>query len=240
MSDPSLLTRTLSVGSYGKDVDAAKRVVYRALDQILGGQRLKAHMSKPLKVRRTFGPFFRSDVNKLRDELGFLRTGKFDKVLLHAAGVRGYPDALAVDLFNQYADEHKPVPKPPALVEPKQGFNSLVRDLWADYTTGRNMGLSDLGTYNPTSKLPSGRYSDHATSRKDGRVGKPACAFDLGFSPAVGYSHPTARAFFHQMCGRPEIEYVILGTKIWSVDKGLHYYGYGGHEGHVHVSGHRR
>lgn len=114
MADASLLTRTLSLGSYGKDVDAAKRVVYRGLDSIDGGRRLKKHMEQPLKVRRTFGPFFRTDVNRLRGELAMLKNGQFNKALLQAAATRGYPDALAISLFNQYADEHKP-PPPPAV-----------------------------------------------------------------------------------------------------------------------------
>ncbi len=125
----------------------------------------------------------------------------------------------------------KPKPLPTPLVEPNQGFNSLHPSLWEAYSLGRRMGLSDLGTYNPNSRLPSGTPSDHAVY--------PAMAFDLGFSPATGYEHPVARSFFEAMIGRSECEYDICGTKIWSRSRGLHGYSYGGHESHVHVSGNR-
>ncbi len=128
-------------------------------------------------------------------------------------------------------------PKQPPLVKPRQGFDSLVEDLWRPYTQGRNAGLSDLGTYNPASKLPSGKPSDHATSRLDGRIGEPACAFDLGFTPVTKNA---ARAFFTSMTLNPAVEYVIMENRIWSRDLGLHAYTHGGHETHVHVSGHRR
>lgn len=132
----------------------------------------------------------------------------------------------------------------PPLVKPWQGFGSLTDDLWRAYTVGRLLGLTDLGTFNRKSVLPkSKRPSDHATSRLDGRIGEPACAFDLGFTPAVGYDHPAARKFFHLMVGRPEISYVICGDRIWSADRadeGVRHYAYGGHEGHVHTSGRRR
>lgn len=116
-----------------------------------------------------------------------------------------------------------------ANIEPKQGFGSLEQSLWADYTLARRMGLSDLGTYNPSSTLPGGGRSDHAY--------KPARAFDVGFSPPIGYAHPVARVFFEAMVGRPEVAYVILGNVIWSRERGRHAYTAGGHEGHVHVSG---
>lgn len=225
------LTRTLAVSSYGKDVDGAKRSVYRALDKDDGGQRLKTHMSKSLSVRRTFGAFFRSDVNRLKAQDGWKPNGKVEPSFWTHMVKEGYPDARAVDLVDQYADEHKPAPPAPKYVEPNQGFSSLDRRLWDEYTTGRNMGLSDQGTYNPASRLPSGRHSDHSVY--------PASAFDLGFSPQIGYSHMTARKFFHLMAGAEGIHYVILGNQIWSRERGLHPYTSGGHEGHVHVSGTR-
>lgn len=88
---------------------------------------------------------------------------------------------------------------------------------------------TDLGTYNPASTLPGGGPSDHAHY--------PADAFDAGFSPPSGWGNESARAFFEKMVGRAGIHYAILGDKIWSTDKGLHAYGAGGHENHVHVSG---
>jgi hypothetical protein len=117
----------------------------------------------------------------------------------------------------------------PSLVEPRQGYSSLEQSLWADYALARHMGLSDLGTYNPSSTLPGGGKSDHAYY--------PARAFDAGFSPPIGYAHPIARAFFEAMVGRPEVGYVILGNVIWSRERGRHAYTAGGHAGHVHVSG---
>lgn len=120
--------------------------------------------------------------------------------------------------------------RPPIrLVEPRQGWKSLDRSLWEAYSIGRNMGMPDLGTYNPMSRLPSGARSDHAVY--------PAMAFDLGVSPANGYANPTGKAFFQRMVGREEVEYVILGNKIWSRTRGLHTYYGGGHDNHCHVSG---
>lgn len=241
MPEQNLLTRTLGLNASGKDVDGVKRTVYRALDQQDGGHRLRDHHNNRLVVRQRYGPFFALDVNRLKKQMGWKPNGKVEPSFFTAMAKKGYPDALAIDLLNQYQDEHKPPPPPPKYVEPKQGFGSLVRDLWEAYTLGRNAGLTDLGTYNPSSRLPSGGPSDHATSRKDGRIGEPACAFDLGFSPATGWDNPKARAFFHQMAGRPEVHYVILGNRIWSVEKGLHFYENSwDHAGHVHTSGYRR
>jgi peptidoglycan hydrolase-like protein with peptidoglycan-binding domain len=124
-----------------------------------------------------------------------------------------------------------PKPLPPELIEPNQGFESLHISLREDFSLGRHMGLSDLGTYNPSSRLPSGAPSDHAVW--------PAMAFDLGVDPDNGYDNPTGRAFFTAMIGRPEVEYVILGDRIWSRAQGLHSYTSGGHGNHVHVSGNR-
>lgn len=115
------------------------------------------------------------------------------------------------------------------MIEPRQGWSSLDPSLHGLFSLGRTMGLSDLGTYNPSSRLPGGGVSDHARS--------PALAFDLGVTPAVGMAHPLGRTFFEAMVGRPEVNYVILGDTIWSRDKGRHRYTAGGHLNHVHVSG---
>ena len=85
------------------------------------------------------------------------------------------------------------------------------------------MGLTNLGTYNPASRLPGGGLSDHARY--------PARAFDVGGPPA------TLDRFFRAMINRPGVEYVIYRDKIWSRSRGLHAYTSGGHETHVHVSG---
>lgn len=89
-------------------------------------------------------------------------------------------------------------------------------------------GWKDDGTYNPASKLPNGQPSDHAVY--------PAKAFDAGFDPSNPASKEAAIRFAQAMIGRPGIHYVILGDQIWSTDQGLHYYPYGGHTSHVHVS----
>ncbi len=225
MPEESLLTRTLKLGSKGKDVEGAKRTVYR----FLKNGKLKTLATKPASVRRTFGPFFLLDVYAARKQAGFARKPLIDEVFWNYMVKKGAPDALAIDLMNEFRDALPP-PKP-KLVEPRQGFASLHKSLWEAYSLGRDMGLTDLGTYNPASTLPGGGKSDHAVY--------PALAFDLGFTPQIGQKHPTARAFFQQMIGRPEVEYVILGDLIWSRGRGVHSYTSGGHLNHVHVSGNR-
>ena len=112
------------------------------------------------------------------------------------------------------------------LLKPRQGFDSLRRDGWALYTLGRRLGLSDLGTYNPSSTLPGGGKSDHAF--------KPARAFDLGLTKTG--TRERARWFYRLCKGRPEVEYVIFERRIWSRTNGERPYTAGGHETHVHVS----
>lgn len=129
----------------------------------------------------------------------------------------------------QYRRFTVPPPPQPPLIEPVQGFFSLHFSLWEAYSLGRRMNLSDLGTYNPDSNLPSGAPSDHAFH--------PSWAFDLGIEPDTGYQNPIGRSYFEAMMGRPEVEYVILGNRIWSRAQGLHSYFGGGHDNHVHVSG---
>lgn len=156
---------------------------------------------------------------------GIRATGHFGQATLDA--LEPYMDVKAKALYQSYTP---PPPKAP-LVEPNQGWASLHSSLWDAYSLGRNMGLSDLGTYNPASRLPSGSPSDHALY--------PARAFDLGVEPDTGYANPTGRKFFDAMIGRTEVSYVILGDKIWSRALGLHSYGSGGHLNHAHVSGFR-
>lgn len=132
-----------------------------------------------------------------------------------------------------YRTWNAPKPKPQPAVEPLQGWESLHPSLHYLFSTGRLMGLSDLGTYNPHSTLPSGAKSDHAVY--------PSYAFDLGVDPDTGYANPVGRAFFNLCIGEPAVEYVILGDKIASRNQGWTvrtYYG-GGHLNHVHVSGNR-
>lgn len=223
--EQSLLARTLHVGSTGEDVRAVKRTVYRYLNN----GKLKDLNAKPLKVQRTFGPFFAADVIKARKKAGFDLRPVVGPAFFDYLADKGAPDALAIQMLNNYRDR-LPTPKP-KLVEPNQGFASLDKSLWELYSIGRNMGMSDLGTYNPASRLPSGRPSEHALY--------PALAFDLGITPQNGFLNPAGRKFFQLCTTRPEVEYVILGTKIFSRSKGLHRYTGGGHGGHVHVSGRR-
>jgi peptidoglycan hydrolase-like protein with peptidoglycan-binding domain len=154
---------------------------------------------------------------------GIKATGHFGQATLNA--LEPYMDARAKALYARF----ELPPEKAKIVEPNQGFDSLHSSLWEAYSIGRNMGLSDLGTYNPASRLPSGSPSDHAVY--------PALAFDLGIEPDTGYSNPTGRAFFDRMIGRQEVSYVILGDKIWSRALGLHAYTAGGHLNHAHVSG---
>lgn len=138
------------------------------------------------------------------------------------------------DLYGRwtYRRFKPPIPRT-EYVEPKQGFASLSRELWELFSIGRQdpYSFSDLGTYNPASRLPSGAPSDHALL--------PAKAFDLGIRPTTGWDNQLARQYFWEAVGRPEVHYVILGNRIWSKEKGVHSYTGGGHENHVHVSGNR-
>ncbi|RDI73321.1 hypothetical protein Gocc_2921 [Gaiella occulta] len=224
------LTRTLRLGMRGKDVEALKRAVIRYLGDGRSWRQLVA--SAPV-VRRTYGPLFRRLVNRAHAKAGTPQSGVIGPRLEARLRAAGAFDAKADRLLAEYAAAV--TPKPPArppLIEPRQGFGSLHESLWEAYSIGRRMGLTDLGTYNPDSRLPGGGKSDHAFL--------PAYAFDLGFTPATGYQHPVARRFFREMVGRLEVNYVIVGNKIWSRELGEHHYTQGGHEGHVHVSGRRQ
>ena len=209
--------RTLKLGMRGTDVEAAKRGIYR----YLGTGELTKFAKQPEAVRRFYGPFFVQHVKNAQKKLKIDQSGVFGPVT--ANKIEAYLDAYSKSLL---LPKEEPKPK---LVVPAQGFGSLNRSLWDAYSLGRSMGLFDLGTYNPASRLPSGRLSDHALF--------PANAFDLGINPDIGFSHPVGQKFFKEMIGRPEIGYVILGNRIWSRRSGLGFYNYGGHENHVHVSG---
>jgi len=227
--------RTLRLGSFGYDVWGAKRAVYRALHD---GKKWNGFLAQQTISKKTFGAFFARDLQLLDAEISVhdQPRGIVDLLMLRALETGGSFDAIARGLWlHQYASPR------PKLVEPRQGFGSLVSDLWADYSLGRSMGLSDLGTWNPSSILPSSHQpSDHATSRLDGKICEPACAFDLGISPQNGYDNPVGRKFFDLMTTRKEVHYVILGTKIHSKEQGLHEYTAGGHQNHVHTSAYRR
>lgn len=117
-------------------------------------------------------------------------------------------------------------------VKPKQGFNSLHPILWTAYSIGRRApyAFGDSGTY-------AGKAEDHSWGDRNGQPGV-SMAIDLGFSPATGQDNVLAKQYFDIMVGRPEVEYVILGDKIWSKTRGLHDYTRNRtHFYHVHVSG---
>lgn len=217
------LARTLKVGCYGTDVYAAKRTVAKGL---------KDGPVKEGKVGRTFGPFFRTRVNNLRKKFGMKQTGVFDQPMLDRCVDEGLVDNYSEWLFSVAYKARVPAPIPPAypLEEPYQGFDSLSKILWPLYSVGIKMGLRDgpgtaSGTYNPASRLPSGRKSDHAYY--------PARAFDLD---TTKIKSAQAWKYFNHCVGKPEVEYVIYETKIWSRSRGLHTYTAGGHGDHVHVS----
>lgn len=123
-----------------------------------------------------------------------------------------------------------PKPKPPALIAPNQGFASLHRSMWRVYSEGRRRGFTDLGTWNPASRLPSGRPSDHSVY--------PAYAIDFGIDPDTGWNNLKARMFAIWLVKQPEVEYVILGDRIWTSWRQFWgRYRSGGHMNHIHVSG---
>lgn len=217
------LVRTVSrVGTYGKDVEALTRAQFRYLQNWDG---LSRFSKQPLLQRRTYDPWDVQRTKQIQKLEGIDQTGTIGPrtygVLLDSM------DSLALQLMREYAESVAP-----KLVEPRQGFHSLSPSLWQAFSEGRRRGLSDLGTYNPDSRLPSGRPSDHAVY--------PAMAFDLGIDPDTGWNNLKGRAYAIWTAGRPEVEYTILGNRIW---RGRYrvwgsYYN-GGHLNHVHVSGWR-
>jgi hypothetical protein len=119
-----------------------------------------------------------------------------------------------------------------SFVEP--GPRSLRADLHDEYAYARATlpGWYDAGTYNPLATLPGGGPSDHSVY--------PARAFDAGFKPAIGWLNLRARRVFNWLTSRPDINYVILGDRIWSRARGLHAYTdapASDHAGHIHASG---
>ena len=62
----SLLTRVLKEGSVGDDVYGVKRTVCRALDAHDHGRRLAALEADDATAKRTFGIYFKKQVNDVR------------------------------------------------------------------------------------------------------------------------------------------------------------------------------
>lgn len=135
------------------------------------------------------------------------------------------------ELFARYRKKHK------RLVEPVQGFDSLHDSLWLAYSMGRKRGFTDLGTY-------VNKPLDHGG--KPSRRGPPAWAFDLGRKDRFmfkGWDYLKARSLVRLYVKEHKalnIEYVILGHKIWSRGQGWRYFpdSGGSHSFHIHVSGH--
>lgn len=134
-------------------------------------------------------------------------------------------------LLYRYRDKHGP------LVEPNQGFHSLAEELWLAYSMGRRRGFTDLGTY-------VNKPLDHGG--RPGHRHPPAWAFDLGRKNRFfnkGWNYLVARKLAKLYVEHHEalnIEYVILGDKIWSrSNPRWRYYGPDkSHYYHIHVSGH--
>lgn len=217
--------RTISkLGTTGADVEALTRASFRYFEDWAG---LAAFDKQPARRKRRYDRWDRDRVKRIQKleqlpQSGAIGPYTFGVLLDHM-------DIRARALYVQYA---RSVRRPSRLVEPKQGWGSLNRILWPAYSEARRRyGFTDLGTYNSASKLPSGAPSDHAVL--------PAMAFDVGF-PGGGWANLKARAFAIWTAGRPEVEYTIVGDRIWSARwKVWGSYRYGGHLSHVHVSGWR-
>lgn len=102
----SLLTRVLKDGSVGDDVYGVKRTVFRALDASDKGRRLAALEANDAAVKRTFGVFFKRQVNDVRVAMGYKPTGIVDQNLWKTLARQGWPDARAIQLMNNYIDAH--------------------------------------------------------------------------------------------------------------------------------------
>lgn len=134
------------------------------------------------------------------------------------------------DLFARYRARHG------ALREPVQGWDSLAPALHLAYSIGRVRGFTDLGTYVDKQGDHGGTY----TARRP-----PAWAFDLGRRNRFynrGWNYWAARRLAKLYVREHEalaIEYVILGRRIWSREKGWHAFTRdSSHLWHLHVSGH--
>lgn len=216
------LPRTVKMGTKGKDVDAHARALHR----FLGTGNLGKHTKSRTVVREMFGLGKRTLTKKAAKYVDLPQTGVIGPRLYQELRDHDAYDVKADQLLKEYISEVKP-----RLVEPDQGFDSLHQSLWEVYSIGRNMGLSDLGTYNKSSLLPSGRPSDHAVY--------PAFAFDLGIDPDTGWNNLKARAYVLRIAGKKQVEYVILGDRIYYGLTNWGRYTRGGHLNHVHVSGNR-
>jgi len=118
------------------------------------------------------------------------------------------------------------------LVEPRQSFSSLQPSLHLAYSMGRVRGFTDLGTH-------VDKPGDHGSN--------PSWAFDLGredrfFFKGWGYlrARRLAKLYVKHRLAL-NIEYVILGRRLWSREKPYWHpltTGDTSHDFHIHVSGH--
>lgn len=134
--------------------------------------------------------------------------------------------ATYAELLARYRDKHGP------LVEPRQGWQSLSKSLWLAYSMGRWRGFTDLGTY-------VDKPGDHG-------IGPPCYAFDLGRKDRFlfkGWGYLKARRLAQLYVKEHDalnINYVILGRRIWSRSKPYWHpltTGDTSHDFHIHVSG---
>ncbi len=134
------------------------------------------------------------------------------------------------ELLRRYRRRHGP------LVEPIQGFSSLHESLHLAYSMGRVRGFTDLGTY-------VNKPLDHGGKPSARRP--PAWAFDLGRKDRFlfkGWGYLKARRLAKLYVANYKalnINYVILGKRIWSRSNGWQPYAdsTGSHSFHLHISG---
>ena len=215
-------TRRFTNESVGTDVEEVGRALCRAKCGPKGG--LVAFMALPEGARRRWGWRHRRWLRKFKRKHGLTDTAVYGPKAHRALSPH----------FDARGRQRMAAWRPPLkLVPPRQGWSSLDKTLWALYAIAvTDYGMSDLGTYNPSSRLPGGGVSDHAK-------GPPALAMDLGIDPDVGMRDPEGRAFFHHCVGDRRVEYVILGDRIWAQSRkseGIRPYTSGGHLNHAHVS----
>lgn len=236
--------RSLKPGMSGADVEAVKRATYRALGAEYSWKEM---IDNAPVVRRKYTKSFAKMMKRMQSKLGVKKLdgvyGRETHEKLARARAAKRPGELAFDARARYllriekqrqarieAERQRRLEQERLwqTVIPSQGLSSLSARALPYYSLGRNMGLSDCGTYNPASRLPGGGPSDHSVY--------PSRAFDLCFSPHTGFDHPVAQRYYYAIIGKPGIKYVILGDRIWSPARGTHTYFSGGHMNHVHVS----
>lgn len=111
----SNMVRTLKPGMRGKDVEAHKRAVARAL----GNGRLRTLVAQPIGTRQLFGPFFTRNVKLVQKQAGIPQTGIIGPSTHEWLLAGGWFDARALALYDAYVTEHT---KPDTLTD----FEELV------------------------------------------------------------------------------------------------------------------